>query len=141
MQQVWFFVVVDAQEHPLAHAQCDFMGIYADLMNRLSEEEFGTGWMHYTTFTRRDYHVELHGHLGLDPTQLPLMRQQFEPAEGLLRLAKLRAHLVLHETNVIRNEWVRQADFGELIRDFDSAIAVLQEAITLEKSWFLDVDV
>ncbi len=141
MQQVWFFVVVDAHEHPLTHAQCDFMGIYADLMNRLSEEEFGTGWMRYTTFTRKDYQAELHGHLNLDLALLPLMRQQFDPTEGILKLAKIREHLLLHETHMIRNEWVRPADFGELVRDFDSAIEVLQKAITLEKLWFLDVDV
>jgi hypothetical protein len=141
MQQVWFFVVVDANEHKLAFAQADFMGIYADLMNRLCEEQFGTGWMRYTTFTLKDYNKQLHGHLGIDPQQLPIYRQQFEPEEGILKLSQLRAHLQLHEHTTIRNEWVRPSDFGELIRDFDSAIAVLQKAVMLEKKWFLDVDV
>lgn len=141
MQQVWFFVVVDAHEHRLAHAQCDFMGIYADLMNRLCEEQFGMSWMRYTTFTLRDYHKELHGHLGIDPLTLPIYRQQFDPAEGLIKLGRLREHLQLHESNLIRNEFVRPSDFGELIREFDDAIEVLQKGISLERKWFLDVDV
>jgi hypothetical protein len=141
MQQVWFFVVVDAQERRLDYAQCDFMGIYADLMNRLCAEQFGTGWMRYTTFTQRDYNKELHGHLDLDPQQLPRQRQQFEPEEGLIKLGHLRQHLLEHENNLITNDFVRPSDFGELVRDCDSAIETLQKGVALGKKWFLDVDV
>ncbi len=141
MQQVWFFVVVDAGEQKVDYAQADFMGIYADLMNRLCEEHFGTSWMRYTTFTRKDYNKQLHGHLDIDPLGLPVLRQQFEPQDGILKLHKIKEFLLLHESQFIKNESVRLSDFGELIRDFDGAIEVLQKAVAMEKRWFLDVDV
>ena len=131
MQQVWFFVLVDAQEQRLAHAQCDFLGMYADLLNRLSEEQFGTSWMRYTTFTRRDFNKELHGQLGIDAVSLPLWRQQFDPTEGLLKLGWLRTYLELHESGLIRQEYVRPSDFGELIRECDDAIGRNRDSIFL----------
>jgi hypothetical protein len=137
-QQIWFFVVVDAHEHRLAHAQCDFMGQYAGLMNQLSITLFGEGWMAYTTFTLKDYDQQLHGHLGIDPLKLPIYRQQFQPEAGLARLGHLRQHLQLHESNLIEQAYVRASDFGELMRDIDAAIDVLQQGVALGKGWFLD---
>lgn len=141
MQEYWFFVVTDAQEHTLAYCTCEIMGRYAELMNRLAEEQWGQSWMRYTTFTRKDYDKELHGHLGINPKELPIHRQRFDPEEGLRKLGFLREHLQMHESAFIRNEWVRPQDVEDLIVDLNTAIGVLQHGMEIGEKWFLDVDV
>lgn len=141
MQECWFFVVTDAEEHTITYCTCEFMGMYAPLLNRLAEDHWGHPWMQYTTFTQKDYKVEVHGDIGIDPSFLPVLRARFEPEEGLQKLGFLRSHLLLHENEFIRNEWVRAEDFESLIVDFNTAIGVLQKAVEIDEKWFLDVDI
>ncbi|MBK9449565.1 MAG: hypothetical protein IPN95_09135 [Bacteroidetes bacterium] len=140
MQEYWFFVVTDAEEHTLIYCTCEFMGTYAPLLNRMAEEEWGQSWMRHTTFTRKDYKTELHGHLGLDPKTLPVFRQRFEPEEGLRKLNFLREKLLKNEAAFIRNELVRPQDYEFLITDLNTAIGVMEKATELGEKWFLDVD-
>jgi hypothetical protein len=141
MQEVWFFVVTDAQEHTLFYCTCEFLGKYAPLMNQLADENWGQSWMRYATFTRKDYKSELHGHLGIDLKTLPEFRQRFEPAEGLRKLNFLRQLLLKNETAFVRNELVRPQDYEFLIVDLNTAIGVMEKATELGEKWFLDVDV
>lgn len=141
MQEYWFFVVTDSEERTITHAACECMGRYAALMNQMAEEHWGQSWMRYTSFTRKDYNRELHGHLGINPKELPVYRERFAPEEGLRKLGFLREHLLLHESAFIRNEWVRPQDFEDLVTDINTAIGVLQKAMEVGEKWFLDVDV
>jgi hypothetical protein len=141
MQEYWFFVVTDADERTLAYCTCEFMGRYAELMNRLAEEHWGQSWMRYTSFTQRDFDRELHGHLGINVKELPTHRARFDPEEGLRKLGFLREYLQLHETAFVKNEWVRAGDIEDIVTDINTAIGVLQQGMALGEKWFLDVDV
>ncbi|HEX2901211.1 MAG TPA: hypothetical protein VHS96_15950 [Bacteroidia bacterium] len=141
MQEYWFFVVTDAQEHTLTYCTCEFMGKYAPLMNQMAEEQWGQSWMRYTTFTRKDYQQELHGHLDIDVKALPTLRQRFDPEEGHRKLSFLRQQLLKNEAAFIRNELVRPQDFENIIVDINTALGIMEQATALGEKWFLDVDV
>lgn len=140
INEIWFFVVADDRERRISHATCEFMGMYADLMNAMATEHFGHDWMHFSTFTQRDFDPNLHAELNFDPNELPVMRKRHEVTEGLEMLRSLRAYLIDYEKTFIKNEWVRIEDFDSLIVDFNTAIACLENGEAIGEKWFLNVD-
>ena len=110
MDEIWFFVVADDRERPLKYVSCEFMGMYAELMNTLCSEQFGHDWMSFTTFTQKDFVLELHEEAGVDVNDLPVMRQRFEPELGLEALLKIREFLLENEAEFIANEVIGEDD-------------------------------
>lgn len=139
MEEIWFFVVVDDRERPIAHATCEFMGLYSELMNILAKEQFGHDWMVFSTFTQKDYEPDLHGELDIDVNDLPVMRTQFEPEIGLDLIGKMRELFIANEEEFIENEVVRRGDLTNIITDFNTAIDCLEKGKEVGKKWFLDV--
>lgn len=139
MEEIWFFVVVDDRERRLAHATCEFMGMYSELMNILSKELYGEDWMRFSTFTQRDYEPDLHGELDIDVNDLPVMRTRFAPKIGLKVLGDMRALFIANEEEFIENEVVRRGDLTNIITDFNTAIDCLEKGEELGEKWFLDV--
>jgi hypothetical protein len=139
MQEVWFFAVADPQDAYLAHASCDFMGMYAPLMNAMAQERIGYDWMDFTTFTQKDFDPKLHGDLGINVAELPLKRKRFLPQSGLEMLEAIRSRLLQEKSEFVENEWVREVDFEHLIVDFNSAIDVLEKGLRVGGNWYLDV--